>query len=320
MEGYQFALSICELGSHFHHGHVSEGPPIIPDSRISRVRFETLAIVNEPSQLHRGLSAGTRTPRFPWFTHCCVPPHTSAYVGSESDHHADDETASVQSPFAQSRRYLDWEGVCRLLGGHYSSVFAHMDSCANPIWLFPTSAFTSIEKSLQVATSPCCQWDLPDVISANLSSDAWSLTTAGSRSAFTCFFLHGIGLPQQRKWVGLPASTREYDFSRKRFSRLQTFLYVQASEFARLPDRSYRRAITAAGQLRLLRPSRACFVTLHASDMLAARIQAIGGTGTLTPQDSQPCRLLPSVYASTSTSRCRLQDSRPGWIRYSPFL
>ena len=27
-----------------------------------------------------------------------------------------------------------------------------------------------------------------------------------------------------------------------------------------------------------------------------------------------------SVYASTDTSRCRLQDSRPGWIRYSPFL
>src|ERR1700676_97313 len=27
-----------------------------------------------------------------------------------------------------------------------------------------------------------------------------------------------------------------------------------------------------------------------------------------------------SVYASTDTSRCRPQDSMPGWIRYSPFL
>jgi hypothetical protein len=27
-----------------------------------------------------------------------------------------------------------------------------------------------------------------------------------------------------------------------------------------------------------------------------------------------------SVYASSDTSRCRLQDSRPGWIRYFPFL
>src|SRR5215475_16045399 len=27
-----------------------------------------------------------------------------------------------------------------------------------------------------------------------------------------------------------------------------------------------------------------------------------------------------SIYASTGISRCRLQDSRPEWIRYSPFL
>src|SRR5262249_55280142 len=226
---------------------------------------------------------------------------------------------SVQSPFAQSRRYLDWEGVSRLLGGHYSSVFAHMDSCANPIWLSRTSAFASIEESLQVATSLCCQWDLPDVISANLSSDAWSLTTAGSRSAFTCFFLHGIGLPQQRKWVGLPASPANTIFRGAFFEVADTSLCsglrVCSPPRSFLPLRD-----TAAGQLRRLRPSKTCFVTSHASDMLAARIHAIGGTGTLTPQDSQPCRLLPSVYASSDTSRRRLQDSRPEWIRCFPFL
>ena len=31
---------------------------------------------------------------------------------------------------------------------------------------------TSSKESLQVASSPCCQRDLPDVISANLSPDA----------------------------------------------------------------------------------------------------------------------------------------------------
>jgi hypothetical protein len=31
--------------------------------------------------------------------------------------------------------------VYRLLRGHYSSVFAPTDSCANPVWLSPTSAF-----------------------------------------------------------------------------------------------------------------------------------------------------------------------------------
>ena len=40
----------------------------------------------------------------------------------------------------------------------------------------------------------------------------------------------------------LPASFREYDFSRGEVSRLQIFLYVQASQFARSPGRSYRSA------------------------------------------------------------------------------
>jgi hypothetical protein len=37
------ALSVCKVGSQFHHSHVSRGPPIIPDGRISQVRFEVLA-------------------------------------------------------------------------------------------------------------------------------------------------------------------------------------------------------------------------------------------------------------------------------------
>jgi hypothetical protein len=60
----------------------------------------------------------------------------------------------------------------RLLRGHYASVIAPTDSFANPAWLFLPSALASFKKSLQVATSPCCQRDLPDIISANLSSDA----------------------------------------------------------------------------------------------------------------------------------------------------
>jgi len=37
------ALSVCKAGSQFHHSHVSRGPPIIPDGRVSQVRFEVLA-------------------------------------------------------------------------------------------------------------------------------------------------------------------------------------------------------------------------------------------------------------------------------------
>src|SRR6516165_1641970 len=35
------------------------------------------------------------------------------------------------------------------------------------------------------------------------------------------------------------------------------------------------------------------------------------GTGTFTPPDSQPCRLLPPVYASPCISQCTVQDSEP---------
>jgi hypothetical protein len=45
VEGYQPRPFGCEVGSPFHHGHVSRGPPIIPDSRFSRVRFGTLAFL-----------------------------------------------------------------------------------------------------------------------------------------------------------------------------------------------------------------------------------------------------------------------------------
>src|SRR6266849_3034005 len=39
--------------------YVSRSPPIIPDGQISRVRFETLAFFRRPSQVWRGLNAGS---------------------------------------------------------------------------------------------------------------------------------------------------------------------------------------------------------------------------------------------------------------------
>ena len=45
VEGYQPRRFGGEVGSPFHHGHVSRSPPIIPDSRFSRARFGTLAFL-----------------------------------------------------------------------------------------------------------------------------------------------------------------------------------------------------------------------------------------------------------------------------------
>jgi hypothetical protein len=168
-----------------------------------------------------------RSPRFKrWFA--CAPvslvypqPRSAAYVGLSP---ALSPTAalttkppSVQSPFAQCWRYLHWGDVPRLLGRHYSSVLAHTDSCADPMWLSPTSAIASFEKSLQVATSPCCHRDLPDVISANPSSDAWSLATAGPQSAWSGKAMARTGLRMMPTFPLPPLKFRTAGFPRYGF-------------------------------------------------------------------------------------------------------
>jgi len=241
----------------------------MPDSRISRVRFEALAFLPRAFPAWRGLSAGSHTPQLPWFAHSLVPPQASAL----RQHcvwppRCSMDPPSAQSPFAPMLVFpSSGRRVHHLLRGRYASVIAPTDSFANPVWLFLPSAIASCKKSSQVATSPCCHRDFPDVISANLSSDAWSLATAVPRSAYTCFFLRVIGLPQQGCGSASRFNPRTRLFAEAFFSRLQTFLYVQASEFARLPDRSYRCAYrrraaetSTSGQsvLRYLRTHRTC--------------------------------------------------------------
>jgi hypothetical protein len=63
----------------------------------------------------------------------------------------------------------------------------------------------------------------------------------GGSAECTCLVLPQRHRPSPiEKWVGFPLLSRERDFSRTPISWLQLFLYVQASEFACLPGRSYR--------------------------------------------------------------------------------
>jgi hypothetical protein len=92
---------------------------------------------------------------------------------------------------------------------------------------------------LQVATSPCCQRDFPDVMLRifpemlepipRRSAECVCLVLPQPSSAFPIIRLGRLSrfLPRTRLFTG-------------RLSRLQLFRYVQASQFARLPDRSYR--------------------------------------------------------------------------------
>jgi hypothetical protein len=156
--------------------------------------------------------------------------------------------------------------VYRLLRGHYSSVFAPTDSCVNPVWLSSTSAFWPRSWSLcRLLPAPAATGILPTLSLRILPQMPGPVPRQVPQSAFTCFFLCVIGLPR----VGIGSASRFVPRTRlfaACFSRLQTFLYVQASEFARLPDRSHRCASHRAAEaftfglnvLRCLRTHRIC--------------------------------------------------------------
>jgi hypothetical protein len=125
---------------------------------------------------------------------------------------------------------------------------------------------------------------------ANLSSDAWSHTTAVPQDAFACFFSCVIGLPL-KEMGRLPAL-----FPRTRLFAAVVFGVADISLCSSLrlcsPSRSFPPLLKLrqGGQGFYVRAERAS-LPLHAPDMLTARIQAIDGTETFTPLDSQCYRL-----------------------------
>jgi hypothetical protein len=167
MEGYRPRSFDCETGSHFHHGHVSGGPPIIPDSRFSQVRFGVSAIFffRGPSQPQRGLSADSHTPLL--LLVCPGPSsisHARLIAGSVSGHLWIDETTEYPESLCPmsalpplERRGPSLRRALPLLPRSYGLMRRSRH-------LSPTSALASLVESAQVAISPCCSRDLLDVI------------------------------------------------------------------------------------------------------------------------------------------------------------
>jgi len=130
--------------------------------------------------------------------------------------------------------------VYRLLRGHYSPFLALTDSCVNPVWLFSTSAFWPRSRSLcRLLPAPAATGIIPTLSLRIFPRMLGPMPRRSHRLLMPVTSSVSSAFPWAAEdW--LPASTRETTFSRKSFSRLQTFLYVQASEFARLPGCSYR--------------------------------------------------------------------------------
>jgi hypothetical protein len=174
--------------------------------------------------------------------------------------HPDGETAKRPEPLCPTSVLPRWGRRVAISSVSVTSLSSLLRAHASIPLPLRSCGFLPRSRSLcRLPLSPCCQPDVPDVISANLSPNAWSSIPTVPPSPLTCSFLDLIGLPS----TPLRSASRishQHDFSVVKFRAWQTFRYVQAAEFARLPDHSYRCKL-AAGQLRLLLPGTTCFVT-----------------------------------------------------------
>src|SRR5260370_41252233 len=91
--------------------------------------------------------------------------------------------------------------------------------CSSPL-LRPLASFV---ESSQVATSPCCYRDSPDVISANPSAYAWSRTPTGPTECIYLFLALCHRPSPCRNWVGFLLCSANTIFHGM-FFELQNFL------------------------------------------------------------------------------------------------
>src|SRR5262249_21041317 len=133
--------------------------------------------------------------------------------------------------------------------------------------------------------------------SENLSLDAGPHTPAARRvpapvsSTASSAFPHGQIGSASRVY---PAN----DFSQGILSRLQVFRNVPASKFCSPPRSFLPLRILPQGSWGFYIRAYRALSPPHAPDMLTARRQAIGGTGTCTPLDSHMIPALQALLAS----------------------
>jgi len=213
----------------------------MPDCRISRVRFEALAFLPWAFPAWRGLSAGSHTPRLPWFAHSLVPLPRRLCASTVSDRRAARWNRQVPRVPLPNVGITPTGETCTpspartLLLGHRSYGLIRQSRLALP----------SFGLSLvQEVFAGCYQPLLPPGSSRRYLCKSFLgclVPYPGGPTECIYLFLPPCHRPSPREvWVGFPLLSANTTFLRGVFSRLQTFLYVQASEFARLPGRSYR--------------------------------------------------------------------------------
>jgi hypothetical protein len=280
----------------------SQSPPIIPDGRFSRIRFEVAALPNG----HSLLMTLAFLQSHPLKLMVCVPVWHSSLLSSL----AITDGSLLGQLCVWPRCSHDSGCVPRgpLLQEVLPPLFATTASCASPSASLPLRSHT---RSRVFAAWTTHGWsvDLPDVTLANLSLDASSPTPVAPEVHSPVSSLWTAALPEftagRRRAIFRAATS-----ARGRISGLQTFLYVKASSFACHPGRSYRCGTFSTGQPWRLNPSTLWVVTFPYFGYASRLNRATDDRRTCTSLDSQlvGCSVnRPSRPANFLSLSCRIE-------------
>jgi hypothetical protein len=245
---------------------IPEAPPKMPTVGFPESGFKSWHFFHEPSQ-SGGVKALVRIrPNFRGLLIASFRRFDRCYASSVSGHRiAFTKPPNTQSPFAQVRRYPYWRSVTSTSCGRITPGPRYYELIRRSRRLFFLRP-----KPHSEAFAGCYQPLLPPGpsrrYSANLSSDDWSLATAVSRNARTCFFFCVIGLPQLESGSASRFNPRTRLFAGYFFEAadisLCSGLRDCLSPRSFLPLHRYRRAAETftSGQnaLRYLRTHRIC--------------------------------------------------------------
>ncbi len=176
--------------------------------------------------------------------------------------------------------------------------------------------FPSVTESSQIATSPCCDKVLPDIIPAPLCVDAWTHTPLSSSGAHTQFFPKDSGLASQEPRSADRTTPAMQLLQGAVISGRQSFASLQAPTLARppgCPDPSASHA-EPLGRLHHASPGQ---LPAPSCGIATCPIWAIDTVG-LTPTGLQSCRLLLPTSGSSATLtspviKCRGCDISSAW-------
>ena len=132
------------------------------------------------------------------------------------------------------------------------------------------SALASFEESVQVATSPCCQLDLLDVILRIFPWLPGLLPRRSHRVHVPVDFPDVIGLPPRKDGLAFPASFHERDFSWMSFRDCRHFFMFKPPSLLASQIAPTAMAMPSGGRGFYVRAERASLPP-HAPDMLAVR-------------------------------------------------